>query len=324
MNIRLHKNARTTPAVRAYIRHSNKTQRELAEELGLGIGTIRKWQRRESTEDRSHTAHNLQTTLTKAQEALVIELRTTLRLPLDDLLAVTREFINEKVSRAGLDRCLRRHGVARLADLQPQAETQATPSKRFQSYQSGFIHMDVKYLPQMPDESHRRYLFVAIDRASRWVFAQILPRKTATNAKRFLNALAKAAPFRIHTLLTDNGSEFTDRLFNKQKTPSGEHEFDRLCTALGIEHRLTKPRHPQTNGMVERFNGRIADVLATNRFNSALDLEQTLERYLWLYNHQIPQKALNHTAPIHALKEWQKKQPDLFVKRVSNRTGPNS
>ena len=324
MNIRLHKNARTTPAVRAYIRHSTKTQRELADELGVGIGTIRKWQRRDSTQDRSHTSHNLQTTLTKAQQALVVELRTTLKLPLDDLLAVTHEFINDKVSRAGLDRCLRRHGVGRLSDLQAQSGQAAPAPKGFKSYLPGFVHVDVKYLPRMPDEPRRRYLFVAIDRASRWVFAQILPRKTAACAERFLKALAKAAPFKIRTLLTDNGSEFTDRLFNKQKTPSGEHEFDQLCAALGIEHRLTKPRHPQTNGMVERFNGRIAEVLATNRFDSAWDLEQTLGRYLWLYNHQLPQRALNHEAPVQALKHWQAKCPELFIKRVTNRPGPNT
>lgn len=324
MNIRLHKNARTTPAVRAYIRNSDKTQRELADELGVGICTIRKWQRRESAEDRSHTSHNLQTTLSKVQEALVIELRKSLKLPLDDLLAVTHEFINDKVSRSGLDRCLRRHGVARLADLEPASGLTSKQHKAFKAYQPGFIHVDVKYLPQMPDETRRQYLFVAIDRASRWVFAQILPRKTAACAERFLKALAKAAPFKIYSVLTDNGSEFTDRLFNKQKAPSGEHEFDLLCSALGIEHRLTKPRHPQTNGMVERFNGRISDVLATHRFNSALDLAQTLERYLWLYNHQLPQKALEHEAPIQALKRWQAKHPELFVKRVTNRPGPNT
>ena len=78
------------------------------------------------------------------------------------------------------------------------------------------------------------------------------------------------------------------------RQPSGEHEFDQLCQALGIEHRLTKPRAPQTNGMVERFNGRIAEVLATRRYDSAQDLETTLLRYVWLYNHHLPQKALGH------------------------------
>ena len=77
--------------------------------------------------------------------------------------------------------------------------------------------MDIKYLPQMPDETSRRYLFVAIDRATRWVFAQLRPSKTAKEARQFLAALYKASPCHIRTLLKDNGSEFTDRLFNKQK-----------------------------------------------------------------------------------------------------------
>jgi transposase InsO family protein len=75
------------------------------------------------------------------------------------------------------------------------------------------------------------------------------------------------------------GKEFTDRLFaSRARAPSDEHEFDLLCTELEIEHRLTPPKSSQTNGMVERFNGRIVDVLKTNRFDSALDLKQTLMR----------------------------------------------
>lgn len=70
--------------------------------------------------------------------------------------------------------------------------------------------------------------------------------------------------------------------------------------AHSIEHRLTKPRTPRTNGMVERFNGRIADVLKKHRFNSALDMEQTLMRYVALYNHQLPQSALKNKTPIEA------------------------
>jgi transposase InsO family protein len=70
---------------------------------------------------------------------------------------------------------------------------------------------------------------------------------------------------RIRKLLTDNGKEFTDRLFSRDKQVSGQHEFDQLCAALEIEHRLTRPRTPQTNGMVERFNGRIADIVLPGR-----------------------------------------------------------
>lgn len=63
---------------------------------------------------------------------------------------------------------------------------------------------------------------------------------------------------------------------SRESEPSGNHELDQLCKELGIEHRLIKPRTPRTNGMVERFNGRIADVLKTHRFNSREDMEQTL------------------------------------------------
>ncbi|CAD7855326.1 MAG: Mobile element protein, partial [Olavius algarvensis Gamma 1 endosymbiont] len=62
----------------------------------------------------SHTPHRLQTTLTPAQEVVVVELRKTLLLPLDALLVVTRVFIHPEASRSALDRCLRRHGVANL------------------------------------------------------------------------------------------------------------------------------------------------------------------------------------------------------------------
>ena len=270
--------------------------------------------------DRSHTAHNLQTVLTPAQETVVVHLRRTLLLPLDDLLAVTREFICPHVSRSGLDRCLRRHGAGNLNALKPQEP--AVAHKAFKSYEPGYVHMDVKYLPQMQDESSRRYLFVAIDRATRWVFVQLKTNKTAASAQAFLKALHKACPLKITKLLTDNGKEFTDRLFaSREREPSGNHEFDQLCQELGIEHRLTKPRTPRTNGMVERFNGRIADVLKTHRFNSREDMEQTLLRYVALYNHQLPQSALKSKTPMQTMKEWYASHPHLFHKRPYDRPG---
>ena len=98
-------------------------------------------------------------------------------------------------------------------------------------------------------------------------------------------------------------------------------EFDQLCQELGIEHRLTKPRTPRTNGMVERFNGRIADVLKTHRFNSREDMEQTLLRYVALYNHQLPQSALGSKTPMQAMKQWYQEHPHLFHKRPYDRPG---
>ena len=322
MLISLHKNATTTPAIRRAIQTSTDSTAELARQYGLALDTVRKWRRRDSVEDLSHTPHRLQKTLNDGQEALVVYLRTEFRLSLDDLLAVIHEFIEPAMSRSALDRMLRRHGVSRRPS--PASEP-TTPPKRFKAYEPGYVHIDVKYLPQMQDEDQRRYAFVAIDRATRWVYVRLMKDKSARSAQTFLQALEKAAPFHIRTILTDNGKEFTDRLFaSRQRDASGHHVFDQLCTALGIEHRLTPVRHPQTNGMVERFNGRIAEILRTHHFESRDDLETTLKRYVWLYNHHLPQKALKHQAPIQAMKQWAQSHPQLFRRNVRNLPGPDT
>lgn len=290
--------------------------------MGYGITeqTVYKWKKRSVFGNRSHTAHRLQTVLPPAQEIVVAHLRSTLLLSLDGLLAVTREFICPHVSRSDLDRCLRPHGAGSINALKPQEP--AVARKAFKSYEPGYVHMDVKYLPQMQDESQRRCLFVAIDRATRWVFVQLKVKKTAASAQAFLRGLHKACPIRITKLLTDNGKEFSDRLFaSREREPSGSHEFDQLCQELGVEPRLTKPRTPRTNGMVERFNGRIADVLKTHRLNSREDMEHTLLRYVALYNHQLAQSALKSKTPMQAIKEWHQEHPDLFHKRPYDRPG---
>jgi len=140
---------------------------------------------------------------------------------------------------------------------------------------------------------------------------------------------------RIRTILTDNGKAFTDRLFGlRKRAQSGKHEFDTLCAALDIEHRLTPPRSPQTNGpplgdckqspagqRVERFNGRIEDVLQSHHFRSGEELETTLHRYVWLYNQELPQSALGSKTPLQAMKDWHKLKSGSFKKQPYYRPG---
>ena len=157
---------------------------------------------------------------------------------------------------------------------------------------------------------------MAIDRATRWVFLRVYNDQSEASSTDFVRRLGQAAAFKITKILTDNGSQFTDRFTSKGKEPSGQHAFDLQCKAQGIEHRLAPPRHPQTNGMVERFNGRISEVVKQTRFTCAADLESTFKHYLNTYNHHIPQRALDHLSPIESLQVWRKKSPELFVKRV--------
>ncbi len=126
----------------------------------------------------------------------------------------------------------------------------------------------------------------------------------------------------------DNGKEFTNRLFGLHKrVQSGKHGFDKLCTARDIEHRLTPPGSPQTNGpplgdcgqspagqRVERFNGRIEDVLQSHHFQSGEELEATLHRYGWPYNQQLTRSALGSKTHLQVMKAWHNLKPKLFQK----------
>ena len=122
-----------------------------------------------------------------------MEVRRTLWLTLDGLLVVTGEFPNHSVSRSGRARCLIHHGLNRRP-----IEEKDTPVKTtsFKDYAPGFVHVDIKYLPQMADETARRYLFVVIDRATRWVFLSIYADQREASNTDFLRRLKRAAPRR--------------------------------------------------------------------------------------------------------------------------------
>ena len=100
------------------------------------------------------------------------------------------------------------------------------------------MHIDIKYLPPVHDETARRYLFVAIDRATRWVFLHVYGDMTDRDSVDFLRWLKLASPIKVTKILTDNGSQFTDRFTTTDNKPSGQHAFDKVCAGMAIEHRL--------------------------------------------------------------------------------------
>ena len=108
----------------------------------------------------------------------------------------------------------------------------------------------------MQTEEGRLYLFVAIDRTSKFAYVELLQKYGKMEAAQFLRNLIKAVPYRIHTILTDNGIQFTNRKVDKWTM---DHIFDRVCLQNNIEHRLTKVNRPWTNGQVERMNRTIKE-----------------------------------------------------------------
>src|SRR3954463_10623912 len=171
MELNLHANAATTPKTRAYIQRSKRSVAELAAELGVSETTIRRWRGRSTVADRPHTPKTLQTSLTAIEERLVCELRTSLQLPLDDIVEVMRRCVNASLSRSAIHRCLQRHAIS-------QRKKPDRPSVGiFEQATVGFIHIDLKHLPAL--ERRKSYAFVAIDRATRYVYVEIHPRRDA-------------------------------------------------------------------------------------------------------------------------------------------------
>ena len=154
--------------------------------------------------------------------------------------------------------CLQRHGISRL----PEIETAAPGKHKFKTYPLGYFHVDIA---EVHTAQGRLYLLVAIDRVTKFAFVELHEKATRRIAGDFLRALIKAVPYTIHTVLTDNGTHFTSpgntcsataeiRRAMDQGEQFWAHAFECACAQNHIDHRLTKPRHPWTNGQVERMN----------------------------------------------------------------------
>ena len=145
------------------------------------------------------------------------------------------------VSRSALHRCLQQRAISRLHEVGGDK-----PAKqRFKRYSIGYFHID---LAEVRTAEGKLNLFVAIDRTSKFAFVRLEKRAGKIEAAQFLRDLLQALPYRIHAVLTYNGIQFTNRVLDAH---TFAHIFDRVCSEDGIEHRLTKVRHPWTNGQVE-------------------------------------------------------------------------
>ena len=149
------------------------------------------------------------------------------------------------------------------------------------------------------------------------IFFEIYLNKTADNAQDFLKNCLEFFPFYVSHILTDNGAEFTDKFVNGKGQESGNHVFDKRCAENDIEHRLTKPATPSTNGMVERVNGTIKDhTIKTTTYSNIDEMQTDLALFLTFYNFSRPhgglRKELKVRTPFDALHYWYALSPELF------------
>jgi len=305
-----HTNAKTNMHSREIIQQSTLTNSELAERFRINEKTVSKWKNRAYLVDKSSRPRTIQRSLTDLEREVIRVVRTLTWLELDDLVESVLPSM-PKANRSNVYRTLRDFGVNRVP------EEKKEQAKKFKEYEPGYLHIDVTYLPQL--NGIKRYLYVAIDRATRLMYFKVYTNKTALNAVYFLEACESYFPFYISHVLTDNGAEFTDKFTNRKNRASGNHKFDMACIWGHIDHRLTAPATPKTNGMVERVNGTIKGAtIKVLTYKDEVELKADLDKFLVYYNinrrHGSLKRELKVRTPFEAVECWYRINPEIFIK----------
>ncbi len=317
----LHGSATTTEAVRRAIQHSQESLRALAGRYGINQKTVAKWKKRSSVSDAPTGPKDPRSTiLTIEEEAIVVAFRKHTLLPLDDCLYALQATI-PNLTRSSLHRCLQRHDISRLPDM----EGDKPDKKKFKSYPIGYFHIDIA---EVQTAEGKLYLYVAIDRTSKFAFVQLVNKTGRTSASAFLEALIEAVPYKIHTVLTDNGIQFTfpPRYADGPTATYMTHMFDMRCRENGIEHRLTKIKHPWTNGQVERMNRTIKDATVKRyHYDSHSQLKTHLTDFIDAYNFGKRLKTLKGLTPYEYICKVWTNEPERFrINPIHHMPGPNT
>jgi hypothetical protein len=284
--------------------------------------TIRRWQNFDNTESPKNFSCRLdrskeKTVLSEVQEAIIVELRMTLLLPAEDLLAIVRAFINPAISSNRLGRCLRYHGVSKMTKMKMTDGSPPLTQNNYRDYEPGLIHVDIKRLPKMHDENDPRYLFVAVDRATRWAFVEIYSTISNANCLNFVDEIKTAFPVKIRMIITTHDSPFSDPYFNRDESSSitmgllNSYPLQEFCAKMVAAHEALT-RHENDKPIVAFLNEYIDSNVERTEFNSATGLESMLRGYLRIYNDSIIQPSLDNQTPVQALKKWCINKPGLF------------
>jgi transposase InsO family protein len=304
----LHGSATTTEAIRRAIQHSQESLRRLAKRYGINQKTVAKWKKRASVADLPTGPREARSTILSIdEEAIIVAFRRHTLLPLDDCLYALQPTIPH-LTRSSLHRCLQRHGIGRLPDVGGEKPEK----KKFRSYPIGFFHID---LAEVRTGEGKLYLYVAVDRTSKFAFVQLVEKANTGTARAFLEALVATVPYKIEIVLTDNGIQFAYLPKNRSGPTAtwSRHLFDRACRRHGIEHRLTKPNHPWTNGQVERMNRTIKEATVQRyHYDSHEQFRRHLDDFVAAYNFGRRLKTLKGLTPYEFICSRWTSEPKRF------------
>jgi transposase InsO family protein len=170
------------------------------------------------------------------------------------------------------------------------------PVQRYEKSRPGeLVHVDIKLLPALRN-ARFDYEFAAVDDFSREAVVAITLDQTSVTATHFLEHVVAQLPYRVEAILTDNAFAFTMRhAYHADRLT----RFEQACRSLDIAHHLVRPRHPQSNGKVERFFRTVDDeCLALQKRWTFDHRRRAIDRFVWFYNHDRPHLSLHGMTPV--------------------------
>jgi hypothetical protein len=302
-----HANAKTTVRIRKEIQESKESIAQLAERYSLNPKTVAKWRRASDCVDGRSGSKAPKSALSTQEQHIVCEFRRITKFSLDDVFIALKDKI-PALTRSNLHRCLVRHNLNKL----PKDEEKIKEKQQFKEYEVGFVHVDITQL--LLEGGVKLYLFVGICRVSKYAYIELHENMETKTACAFLENLVANCDFTIHRILTDNGAQFTYELLAEHLKPKDKiHPFDALCAKYNINHKLTKFKHPWTNGQVEIFNKTIKNATVKQYHYETIDqLKQHLMAYLLVHNYQKKLKSLKFQTPLNFLLLLYENKPHLF------------
>lgn len=280
MEIKLHANATTTPRVRRYIQQSDKSDRVLAQELGISVATVRRWRQRQDVADRHTVPKTTRKVLTDEQSLLINWLRQKLQLPLDELLVVVNQGMQQPISRAGLDRYLR--GVGQRGEDGGKAQRGKKALKAGEL--PGALALFYQRISLLAEDGGEQHLLWAEEKVSGWLSARAFAGASPMLVVNWLKALLQHCPGDIQSIETEN-----KKLFGN--SGSQTHPLRLWCQEQGIK--LQQPVQPQLE-IVLRLESQLAQLLPAAE-NPSLDA--VLQAICASYNEHWPQKKLGGLTP---------------------------
>ncbi|WP_299998670.1 hypothetical protein [uncultured Cedecea sp.] len=282
MEIKLHANATTTPRIRRYIQNSEKSDRALAKELGISVATVRRWRQRQDVADQYSAPKSVHKSLRPEQSMIINAVRQKLMVPLDELLVIVNEGMQQSISRAGLDRYLRSAKLVHMNILE------ARELRGKKALKAGMIPGKLRIFYQrinlLTEDGGEHHILWAQEEVSGWIASRAFAGASPILVVHWLESLMTVTPAAIQSIETEN-----KKLFGNELSP--DHPLQKWCAEQSLPLVLRGEETVDVALRVESPFSTLIPALAT------IKLDEYLQQMSEQYNCQWLQKKLGDTTP---------------------------